>query len=449
MTLKDCYRISLHTIKENRYRSILTVIISTFLSFLIMGMMSLAISFSKNGNEVIAQAYFDENSVVSVTYSNSQILRAGQQGLFKEKHYENFSKTVEDHKDVVDYVLYYPNVVNWFTFTDPNYPVYGGINIIEGRNIQKSEARNEAIVSKKYADDHGVKIGSTYQNTSSMSYISESGSRMRENVDLEYTVVGIYDYVEDTTVLFNGTEQSFSYNYIIADIGVCFNLENNYFYISSTELCHYNQTKDKSAIRTINRLKDLRNETSRLLPQSVTLKMDMLGFVSEVYHDGASCGVCDVYDQNQLLRLIISLSAIGFSILLSLMSVGSLANSVMISIDSSKKFIGLLKALGMKGKSLKLVVILESITLITVGVLLGYLLLFILNNPMTAIIRAIMNSAYGEYVAMIGFNSVIYWPFYIFAGTLVLFLLLTFIFSRGSLHKIAKMEPIAVINEVS
>ena len=67
------------------------------------------------------------------------------------------------------------------------------------------------------------------------------------------------------------------------------------------------------------------------------------------------------------------------------MSVGSLANSVMISIDSSKKFIGLLKALGMKGKSLKLVVILESITLITVGVLLGYLLLGAVHTSITMI----------------------------------------------------------------
>ena len=449
MTFKDCYRISLHTIKENRYRSILTVIISTFLSFLIMGMMSLAISFSKNGNEVIAQAYFVENSMVSVDYSNPQVIRAGQQGLFKEKHFDNFNKALKDHEDVVDYVIYRPNVVNWFTFTDPNYPVYAGINIVEGRNIQSSEARNEAIVSKYYADEYGAQIGKTYTKTSAMSYIGEDGRNTRENVDLTFTVVGIYDYIEDFTMLSNGSETTPQYNYVIADIGVCFNLESDYLYISSASLCHYNETKDKAAIRTINKLKALRNDINHFLPQSVTIRMDMLGFISYIYNDAAICSVCDVYDQNQLLRLIITLSAIGFSILLSLMSVGSLANSVMISIDSSKKFIGLLKALGMKGKSLKLVVILESITLITVGVLLGYLLLFILTNPMTTIIRAIMNSAYGEYVAMIGFNAAIYLPFYVFAGTLALFLLLTFIFSRGSLHKIAKMEPIAVINEVS
>ena len=69
---------------------------------------------------------------------------------------------VDGHKNIVDYIIYNPNIVNWFSFTDPNYPVYAGIEIIEGRNIQKSEARNEAIVSKKYAEEYGAKVGNTY-----------------------------------------------------------------------------------------------------------------------------------------------------------------------------------------------------------------------------------------------------------------------------------------------
>ena len=75
MTLRDCYRLTLHTIKENKPRSILTIIISTFLSALIMGMMSLAVSFFKNSNEIINRAYFsNDNSVVTVNYNNKKQL---------------------------------------------------------------------------------------------------------------------------------------------------------------------------------------------------------------------------------------------------------------------------------------------------------------------------------------------------------------------------------------
>ena len=131
------------------------------------------------------------------------------------------------------------------------------------------------------------------------------------------------------------------------------------------------------------------------------------------------------------------------------MSIGSLANSVLISIDRNKKFIGLLKALGMRGKSLKSIVVFESITLISIGVILGYILLFILYTPLTSLINTIIASTYSSYLKVTAYISSIYIPIYILLGALLAFLLLTYLFSRGSLYKIAKTDPIAVISEVS
>ena len=191
------------------------------------------------------------------------------------------------------------------------------------------------------------------------------------------------------------------------------------------------------------------DEINKELPPGVYMKANALGMAFPVYVDAAKSMAYDVYAQNNILRIAIILVAVIFSVVLLLMSVGSLANSVMISIDTSKKFIGLLKALGMRGKLLKMIVVLESITLITAGVLIGYLLLVALYNPLSSVISAVVSSSYGTYIEMVGFTPVMYMPFYVFAGTLVLFLIFTFLFSRGSLNKIAKMEPIMVINEVS
>ena len=131
------------------------------------------------------------------------------------------------------------------------------------------------------------------------------------------------------------------------------------------------------------------------------------------------------------------------------MSVGSLANSVMISIDTSKKFIGLLKAMGMKGKTLKLVVLLESMFLNFVGVLIGYLALFAASIPFTTLLKELLYSSYGDYIESTGYIAFMRFPIYVFFGIYLMFILFVFLLSRRSLKKIAKMEPIKVINEVS
>lgn len=451
MTLKDCYRLTLHTINENRYRSVLTVIISTFLSFLIMGMLCLAISFSKNGNDVIGQAYFNDNSIVTINYSNTKVTTPDKQQVFEESLYEPFLETIDKHKSVVDYIMLYPNIMTNMAFTDPNYPVNKGINIVEGRNIQKSEGRNEAIFNRRSFASDVYRVGQTY-TMDGYYYTIKTGGGSYETfqIQLEFTMVGAFEYVGDREVVINGEEGMFNYDAVIGDIGIAFNLGIDDVYIRNFSIQNYTEKRNKNGINTINTMKKLTDDLNKTLPQAVTLKSyGPIGILVAYYNDPTVCTVYNVFAENNFMRFIVILVAIIFSIILLLMSVGSLANSVMISIDASKKFIGLLKALGMRGKSLKLIVVLESITLISVGVLIGYLLLFALYAPLTSIVTAIVNSIYGVYVEMTGFVTSMYIPVYVFFGTVVAFLLLTFLFSRGSLRKIVKMEPIVVINEVS
>lgn len=461
MTLRDCYRLTLHTIKENKARSILTIVISTFLSALIMGMMSLAVSFFKNSSEIINRAYFsNENSAVTVEYSNRKRLEVVEHNVFYKQYYEQFIDTVNKYSDMVQFIEYRTNLNAPMEFIEPDYPKNAGINIIEGRYISKSEDRNEVIVSKEYyertLEDSNIQnhhsVGSEHIFLAPFPVRGVNGRESYDYVVSTYKVVGIFEYKEPLKLVVNGVEQYLTYGSMLGDIGIAFNNGDPRVYISAFTLNHYPQKAVTNPAQTITRLNSLKTALNEFLPQALTIEYFTFGGTTDRidhYSDGAKCNVYEKYEENNAIRYLVLAGALFFSIVLILMSIGSLANSVIISIDGSKKFIGLLKALGMRGKSLKMIVVMESITLISIGVLLGYLALFALYVPLTSLINAIIGFAFNAYVKAAAFKSIIYLPAYIFFGALLVFLLFTYLFSRGSLHKIAKTDPIAVINEVS
>ena len=460
MTFRDCYRLTLHSIKENKARSILTVIISTFLSTLIMGMMALAVSFSKNSDNIINKAYFSDDSIITVNYQNSRVQAVEDQEVFTKKYLESFYKTIDDYSDMVQFIQYETNVLSTFNFVDSKYSQEVGINIIEGRNVEPSEKGNEVIVSKAYylksLEDEDIEdytIGSVHTSKVQYRKVVNTRSIEQHELNLEYVVVGIYDYPEEQGVVVNGEKKFIFYNNLVADVNLLLNIDTDDIYISAFTISHFTNGKVSSPKKVINRLNSLKTTLNKLLPQAVSVEyfLGLGGGVELIKHysDGAKCNAYEKYAENDAIRFIVIAIAIFFAIILLLMSIGSLANSVLISIERSKKFIGLLKALGMRGRSLKSIVIFESITLISAGVVLGYLLLFTLYTPLTSLINTIIGSTYSSYLKVTAYVSSIYIPIYILLGALLAFILLTYLFSRGSLHKIAKTDPMAVISEVS
>lgn len=460
MTFRDCYRLTIHTIKENKARSILTIIISTFLSALIMGMMSLAVSFFKNSSDILNRAYFsNDNSIVTVEYHNTRQLKVPEHKVFTKECYPQFMETVNEYSDIVQFIQYKTNLASIIDFTEPDYPKKDGIDIIEGRYIQESENRNEVIVSKNYyyktLEDENIEphdVGTTHTVEVSFPALNSAGKEINKTTLISYQVVGIFEYKQQLKTVVNGVPEYLNYGAMVGDIGIAFNTGDANVYITSSTLYHYPKKKITNPTATITRMNSLKKSLNEFLPQSLKIEYFSTGGMTDRidhYNDGASCNVYEKYEENNAIRYLVLAGALFFSIVLVLMSIGSLANSVIISIDSSKKFIGLLKALGMRGKSLKMIVVMESITLISTGVLLGYLLLFALYMPLTSLINAIIGFAFSAYVKAAAFKSVIYLPIYIFFGALFVFILFTYLFSRGSLHKIAKTDPIAVISEVS
>ena len=460
MRLTDSYAFSLHTIKENKSRSILTVAISAFLSLLIMGLMCIVISFLKNGSAILNKVFY-ENAIVTVDYQNSdQGLDRSKHQLLTKEYHDTFSQILDENQDVVSYVLYSSNLFQNYgsgtnmSFTEPKYPISTGIEIIEGRNIHPVNPGEykEVIVSQTFynstlSTSDPYSIDSVHEETIITGYDPKTETQLTST--LRYKVVGIYVYDENQYIV-NGTEQAAFDSGIkaIGDVAIAYDVTNVEVYMHSATVYYKSSIENINANAVTKKLNHLKSEMNEKLPKRAVITTKM-GMTNISLRDATTFRAGDQYDSQRIYTYVF-LGAAGFiSIVLLLMSVGSLANSVNISIDSSKKFIGLLKALGVRGRGIRRIITMESATLIAVGLLIAFGLLFALSGPLGSIVTALTTSMYGSYINLTGYVCQYYVPIYVLFGALVLFVGLTLLFARGSLRKIAKTDPMAVISEVS
>ena len=465
MRLKDSYAFSLHTIKENKSRSILTVAISAFLSLLIMGLMCIVISFLKNGTSILNKVFY-ENAIVTVDYQNDQGRSEKEyHDVMNKTYHDVFNTIIEENNDVVSYVIYTSNLYENsygssyanMNFTEPKYPISTGIDIIEGRNITpKGEGEiKEVIVSQAYYNStlntsNPYKVDSIHEDMISLTYIDEHGVTKVAPVTIKYKVVGIYVYSDELYIV-NGSETTAFESGVkmIGDVNIAYEPNNNYVYMRNATVYYKNSIENVNPNALTSKLNHLTDEMNEKLPKRAVLVTKKGGLSMVSLREASSFRAGQTYESQKIYRYVF-LGAAGFiSIVLLLMSVGSLANSVNISIDSSKKFIGLLKALGVRGRALRRIITMESATLIAVGLLIAFGLLFALEGPLGSIVTALTTSMYGSYITLTGYVCKYYVPIYVLLGALVLFVGLTLLFARGSLRKIAKTDPMAVISEVS
>lgn len=144
---------------------------------------------------------------------------------------------------------------------------------------------------------------------------------------------------------------------------------------------------------------------------------------------------------------IIGISVIIGSIIL-LLSVGSVANTIMISVDKNKKFIGLLKAIGLNQKDTIHIIQIESGIIIGTGIIIATIFVMAIKkifiNAITMLFD-VFTSIFEFQTFTVNFKVPLYMPILISIG----FLGLALVFSRTSLQDIAKMDPISIISEVS
>jgi ABC-type antimicrobial peptide transport system permease subunit len=131
------------------------------------------------------------------------------------------------------------------------------------------------------------------------------------------------------------------------------------------------------------------------------------------------------------------------------LSAGSIANSIIISTDKNKKFIGLMRALGLKNRGVNMIIGIETFLQIFIGVLIAFLILLALQGVILTILSAAFGSVFGSIAMGVEFTVFFNMPYYIPAAVLAAFLGFALLMARGSLIRLGRADVISIMSEVA
>lgn len=424
----DRYKLSLHNINNNKLRFILTTIIVYIISLLLTVILSVGISFSLNTNNIIKKYYSEATEYVVVSYFSGEYST-----IINNSNYSGVYDVILKHDSSISYSLHNANLYDDYNLflVDHGYFPFNFVEIIEGRAPVFSDANtNKVLVSAEYAREYYDLTGEKLDLNDTINYsIRVDLDGDFKFIETQLEVIGIYKTK-------NVEISPFSYeDSIIMDIQYLLSLDSDLY----AHDLHYYYDVTKVGFNI--------NEFSDNLLNLVADLRDSLG---EGYMDSSiySSAENDIFVSKVLIFIVIVLSLL-FSLILILLSIGSLANTIMISVDKNKKFIGLLKALGLNEKDLKSVIKMESITTICLGVILAFVTIVVAKPILTGVNDMLVTAIFSEYLIDIDYEIIFNIPIYVPAIVIAFFIVFTLIFARGSMAKIAKTDPMAVISEVA
>lgn len=158
----------------------------------------------------------------------------------------------------------------------------------------------------------------------------------------------------------------------------------------------------------------------------------------------------DSLNRSRTLSTIVILSLVFIAIILILLSIGSISNSIMISVDKNHKYYGLLKTLGISNQDIKGLVIIETFFTIVFGIIIASLLLITFIPLIEKLIFFLLEFIlkYDFYAVFQTFKFRIVFPIYLPFVSIIVFTFFSILFSQTSITRIIKSNPIDIINEV-
>ena len=441
MKLLDRYKISLHNIKNNKSRSILTTIIVYIISLLIMVILCVGISFSSNTENIIKKYYQESLEPVQISYNNYGY-GEDSTGILNNEVYQKVVPILEENEDVIGYSKYTYGYGGNAVVQEHKFPITGAIEIIEGTNVNKNHSNtNKVLVSVNYVQEYYEEKNVVLKPGDSIDYTLEYDVRKdNQNTEnavkkLTFEILGIYKVKEDDKKLYESSLVAQTSD-IIVDAHYLMNNVPNLYYKEASYYYNVTQTNFDSKELT-SKLDSFVKALKRELPRE------------SKHYDSVNCNALMDLSMSRIIGVVIIGVAAFLGLVLILLSIGSLANTIMISVDKNKKFIGLLKALGLNEKDLKSTIKMESITTIVLGIILSFGTVYLLKGFIGGLNELLLTSMFANYLNEIEYTIVFALPIYIPLIVLVFFIFFTLLFARGSMSKIAKTDPMAVISEVA
>ncbi len=463
MKFRDVFAIALHNLWNNKSRTVLTVIIVTVVSTLIMALCLLGIAFTQN--------QIDVNTLIF----NQQGTDYRAYGRYNESGgtYASVPYTAEEYRHVRETTLEYETIVDSFAVkvttslrsgnTDTYYSYSWAIDgndslyvdiyntrfaCLELYNLKgEGLVREGRIWSPSDSNTANVWFGSDYVRTlAAQGTDLRVGDKIRLQAvrqndgfgtgsakEVEYTVRGIFDSSALKTNEWSNAPQC------VLDADYFLGQFEGMYSIDEFEMHYAPPETDYDYNAVYQAMKDY----TKAVNAGVQPRIDRDGDATEVF----SCSYVDDMRITMLMSTIIMALVIILAVIILLLSVGSVANTIIISVDKNRKFIGLMKAMGLNQKGVKRIVTCESLVQILLGVALGIVALFLLRPLVLSMMSSMFASMFAffevEYTVKVSI------PLYLPILTALMFFLFASLFSRGSLGKIAKQDVISTISEVA
>lgn len=463
MRFFDSFRIAVHNLWQNKSRTLLTIIIVLVVSALIMAMCLLGTNFISNNDRMLADMLQKQGTMYNISGSYDP------DSSFREYTYPDYEQvsmiidTARKYPDAVDYAgfrmsanyaegaysLYIDNeeleqavmgLSEALVFTDFSFPMPSTkcASVIEGRTWNAEDNGTFGIwlsqdaVMELAKRGHNLKLGDSLP-------ISFRLRKNKEDISGSDTVSVTNSYI--LTGIFKKAQPQVSWQrnpdiYIASDFLNDF-IGDKKVYANSVEMGFYREQGSYNYRNTVSAFKKFVNEVNANLGPAYDFRGKKTAYFAN-----------DFLDSSRLTRMI-GFLILGILVILAflilLLSIGSVANTIIISVDKNRKFIGLMKAMGLKNKGVNGIVYKEAFITISIGVILATCLVLCLGGPMTSLLDMILGGMYYSTEFTVRFTVSPYVPI----CTILAFLGMALLFSRGSLNRMGKADVITIISEVA
>lgn len=429
MKLFSVIKLAFHNLANNKLRTLLTTVVLTVMATIIMVLATLSISYINSSNATISSLLKKQGT--DLTLQNVEFTNEGEYYSSRDKEYsvqeiDEILQDLDGGQKVFNNISLSSNRGNSYdmylngstessyiytrlTAIHNNYNLYyvlGEDYLLEGRLWGKEEDLSGKIWinSSVYYNNKmqlGDKIGFGFS-------------------DEEFEIVGVID-----------SESSYmDYKYFDGQASDSWSSNDSAPYISTI-------TCDIVPQEGVEYGQDLIDKLEGFID-----KYNKADYVKGISGIQANSSIIDELKYARIIYLVFLAVVIVVSIMIILLSIGSVNNTIKITVEQNRKFFGMMKAIGMRNNSVSSIVRWQAFIMVIVAVLISYLINFAFLSPLESVIGKLM-STYGS-EAIIMCSIPFYIPFVIAGGLIIAILLATL----SSLRKISKMDVISVISEV-
>ncbi len=457
MRFPDAASIAVHNIRHNPGRTLLTVLIVTVVSGLVMFLMALGLSFHDNLTRA-SLVYFNDHGA---NYALRPLDPAyGGTGELSREEYEVYRANAEKYPDARGDDLASGSIDAALTLRSADggsaSPAWSyALRDLAGKSFASVPADVVFYEGRVWTPADSASRNLFLSRTLTQYVEKQTGHTLHAGEEVclcgigevrRYTVAGIFSCGDEAACIL-GIDEFFS---LAEDPGFSIRVD-----LIEMKLRPVDAAYDFNSL--YDHMRALTKATNAGLTQPDTFLEDYpeLRPFYDLFGGSAARFTCDFADAMSVLNILSSIVVAVFFLLalaVLLLSVSSVANSVVISVDKNRKFFGMLKAVGLDAKGTRAIVYIELLLIVFVGVILGMGILFALTPLLSAIIASLFSYLLGSISSFtnsaIAYVTRVTLPFWVPLATIAFFLLLTMLFSRGSIQKIATQDVMATLSEV-